>query len=148
MYSFVRKFMILWQSGCDAKLHVQSEAGSAFLTLSVGLEQVPPGQQHHHVIHRGGGPARQRRREAERQAAEEAATDAKNVKTSDAEEKEEVTDEVNSPIPPLDGIFDDKLKDDKAHFELKVEAHEKCTNSDVIEALQNKLVGPLESRED
>ena len=31
-------------------------------------------------------------------------------------------DTPNSPIPQLDGIFDDKLRDDKSHFELKVEA--------------------------
>ena len=109
--SFVRKFRILWQSGCDAKLHVQSEAGNAFVTLSVGLGQVPPGHKHHVVHHRGGGPARQRRkvrRKAERQAAEEAVKDAKNVKTSEVDEKEDVTENVigrkridtpNSPIP-------------------------------------------------
>ena len=53
------------------------------------------------------------------------------------------TEKVNSPIPQLDGIFDDKLRDDKAHFELKVEAHEKCTNSDVIEALQENFLEHL-----
>jgi hypothetical protein len=73
--SFVRKFMILWKSGCDAKLHLHSEAEHAFVTLSAGLGEVPPGQPHHVGHHRGGGPARQRRierREAERQAAAEA----------------------------------------------------------------------------
>ena len=49
--SFVRKFKILWKSGCDAKLHVHSEAGHAFVTLSVGLGQVPPGRPHHVVHH-------------------------------------------------------------------------------------------------
>ena len=155
--SFVRKFVILCQSGCDAKLHVQSESGNAFVTLSVGLEQVPPGH-HHRVVHRGGELARQRRRErreAERQAAEEAVDDAKNVKTSDAEEKEDVTAKVigrkvidtpNSSIPQLNGIFDDNLRDDKTHFELKLEAHEKCTNGDVIEDLQENLLEHLTIR--
>ena len=154
--SFVRKFRILWQSGCDAKLHVQSEAGNAFVTLSVGLGQVPPGHHHHGVHHRGGEPARQRRRErreAERQAAEKAVNDAKNVKTADAEKKDVTgnvigkgTDTPNSPKPQLDGIFDDKLRDDKAHFELKVEAHERCTNSDVIEAIQENFFGTLDNK--
>ena len=57
------------------------------------------------------------------------------MKTFHAKEKENVTKKVigregidtpNSPIPQLDGTFDQKLRDEKAHFELKVEAHEKC----------------------
>ena len=91
--SFVRKFKSLWKSGRDAKLHVQTEAGN--VTLSVGLGQVPPGHHLHAVHPRGGGPARQRRRErreAERHASEESVDVAENVKTSHAEEKEDVTE--------------------------------------------------------
>ena len=36
---FVRKFVILWQSGCDAKLSVEAEAGNAFVNLRAGLGQ-------------------------------------------------------------------------------------------------------------
>ena len=45
--SFVRKFKSLWKSGRDAKLHVKTEAGDTFVTLSVGLGQVPPGHHLH-----------------------------------------------------------------------------------------------------
>ena len=67
--SFVRKFVSLWQSGCDASLQMRSEAGHAFINLQLGLGQakVNPCAA---GSHRGGGPSRQRRREhreAERQ---------------------------------------------------------------------------------
>ena len=64
--SFVRKFVLLWKSGCDAKLSVETEAGNAFVNLSVGLGKAAlPG--HVDVGHRGGSPARQRRSEKEQQ---------------------------------------------------------------------------------
>ena len=73
LYSFVRKFESLWKSGCNAKLHVETEAGHAFVHLQVGLGEAllhpQPGG------HRGGGSGRERRREkrlAARQTAEEA----------------------------------------------------------------------------
>ena len=49
--SFLRKFVILWQSGCDAKLDIESKAGNAYVTLRVGLGKVLPGQHHGHVGH-------------------------------------------------------------------------------------------------
>ena len=69
--SFVKKFVSLWRSGCEANLQVQSRAGNASVNpqLDLGKADVHPlaagdGGR------RGGGPARQRRRarrEAERQ---------------------------------------------------------------------------------
>ena len=35
----VRKCVALWQSGQNAKLHVETEAGNAFVHLQVGLGQ-------------------------------------------------------------------------------------------------------------
>ena len=72
------------------------------------------------------------------------------MKTYNAEEKEVATKKVigrngndapNLPIPQFDGTFYKKLSDEKAHSELKDEAHEKCTNSDVIEAIQENFFG-------
>ena len=37
---FVRKFVSLWQSGCEARVHVETKAGNAFVNLKVGLGQV------------------------------------------------------------------------------------------------------------
>ena len=36
---FVRKFVAMWQSGQNAKLYVETEAGNAFVHLQVGLAQ-------------------------------------------------------------------------------------------------------------
>ena len=55
-------------------------------------------------------------------------------------------DAPNSPIPQFDGTFEEKLSDEKAHFELKVEVHKKCTNSDVIEAIQENFFGSLDNK--
>ena len=76
--SFVKKFVSLWRSGCEANLQVQSRTGNAYVNLQLGL-----GQADVHVHppaagdggRRGGGPARQRRRtrrEAERQSRSDA----------------------------------------------------------------------------
>ena len=88
--SLLRKFVNLWQSGCDAKLDIESKAGNAYVTLCVGLGNVLPGHHHGHVGHqRGGCPARQlrkERRDLERRTAAAAAV-AENVQTfKDAEE--------------------------------------------------------------
>ena len=64
--SFVRKFKSLCKSGRDAKLHVKTEAGDTFVTLSVGLGQVPPGNKLH-AVHPRGGAARQQKEREERQ---------------------------------------------------------------------------------
>ena len=158
---FVRKFRSLWQSGCNAKLSVESEAGHAFVNLRVGLGPAPPGPHHHVVRGRGGGPSRQRRRErraVERQAttaaeeavvdakdrqvedvAEEATNEAKNVSVEDiARQRREVT---TSPIPQIDGTTDEV-----AHYVLKVEANEKCSNDHVIEAIEENFFGTLDDQ--
>lgn len=85
MNKFVKKFVSLWKSGSNARLHVETEAGVAHVSLHVSLGQVQPslsGGQHGGGCRRGGGsPAKHRRREcreAERKvsnATEEAADD-------------------------------------------------------------------------
>ena len=64
---FVQKFVSLWQSGSNARLYVESEAGYAFVSLQVDLGQAKPltggGQHGHGQGHRGGKPTKQRRRE-------------------------------------------------------------------------------------
>ena len=52
----------------------------------------------------------------------------------------------NSRIPQLDGIVDEKENDEKYQFELKVEAHERCTNDDLIEAIQENFYGALDNK--
>ena len=43
-----------------------------------------------------------------------------------------------------DTEFDSTIDDGKAHFELKVDAHEKCTNKDVVEAISENFFGSLD----
>ena len=36
---FIRKFVSLWESGCEDSLHVESTVGQAYVNLKVGLGQ-------------------------------------------------------------------------------------------------------------
>ena len=165
LQSFVNKFVNLWKDGCDASLHVEARAGNAFVSLRVGLGEAPPHPPpyHHGYRHRDGGPSpsRQRRtekREASRKSAENAANDSKagealsgteNIPEKSAEEaedssveKDEATIEVTgSPIPQVDGNIDDDVT-----FELKVEAHEECSNDDIIEAIETNFYGTFDDQ--
>ena len=149
--SFVRKFVNLWKSGCDAKLNIESEGGRAFVNLRVGLGDGHPGHHDRVERHRGGGPAKQRRRERReserRVAAEKAVENPQNLKDAVEETivKIEVAEEVTKK-EILDVPFAQSNADDnKAHFEVKLEAHEKCSNKDAIEAIQENFYGELEN---
>ena len=43
-----------------------------------------------------------------------------------------------------DTEFDSIIDNGKAYFELKVDAHEKCTNKDVVEAISENFFGSLD----
>jgi hypothetical protein len=88
---FVRKFMTLWQSGCDANLYVETMAGNAFVNLGVGLGQTHPYRGQHTGGHRGGGPAKQQR--LERRAAARKATAAVEKAALDANGEQGKVDE-------------------------------------------------------
>ena len=58
---FVRKFITLWESGSNARLHVETEEGNAFV-IHRGLGQAQPllgSGQHGGGGCRGGSPAKQ-----------------------------------------------------------------------------------------
>ena len=111
------------------------------------------------VVTRGGGPAKQRRierRAAARQAsaaAEKAAADAsigqEQVPAEEAVAKEAAIAEAdnvfgkvtNSPIPQIDGTADSTIC-----YELEVEAHKKCSNDDIIEAIETNFLGSLDEQ--
>ena len=155
--NFVRKFVSLWQSGCNAKLNVEAEAGNAFVSIRVGLGQAQPlpcGS--HGGGRRGGSPAKQRRRErreAERQvkaATEQAAAEEnENLERSTAEQvdtgkEEDTVAEEDNKIPQIDGSSDDsEAKKREIAYELKIDAHENCKNYDVIEAIEENYQGTL-----
>ena len=50
----------------------------------------------------------------------------------------------DSVIPQIDG--NDDLKDDDKVYELKIEAHEKCKNHDIVEAIEVNFDGTLDDR--
>ena len=156
--NFVRKFVSLWQSGCNAKLHVEAEAGNAYVSLQVGLGQAHPlpSSGRHGGGRRGGGPAKQRRRqrrEADRQvkATTEQAAAAKNVNSDgstaeqvDLEKEEDTVAEEDNNIPQIDGSSDDnETEKSEIAYELKIDAHENCKNYDVIEAIEVNYDGTL-----
>jgi hypothetical protein len=151
--SFVRKFRTLWKSGRNAKLFVETEAGHAFVNLQVGLGQAQPQQPVWHGG-RGGSPSKQRRlerRAEERREVAAAAAEVEKVEKAKIAEKaseaeaENVSETQNkvtdSPIPQVDGIADDE-----AHFVIQVDAHEKCTNDDVIESIEVNFSGHLDDK--
>ena len=111
--SFVRKFINLWQSGCDAKLQIESEAGNAYVSLRVGLGHDPHGH-HQAVHHRGGGTTRQRR--SERREAERKVTTAAAEATVVKDESMDVVAEEAAKTEQDPKIVDEE----KAHFELRV----------------------------
>ena len=59
--------MSLWQSGSNARLHVESEAGKAYVSLQVDFGHAKPlgrgGQHGRGQAHRRASPAKQHRRE-------------------------------------------------------------------------------------
>ena len=138
--SFVRKFINLWQSGWDAKLQVESEAGNAYVSLRVGLGHDLHGHQQV-VHHRGGGPARQRRRErreAERNvnpAAEEAVV----VKVESEETMDFEAEQAEKKHAKMTDQVNDIIDDRKANIELKVNAHEEqCSKNENDEKVDKK----------
>ena len=145
--SFVRKFILLWRTGSNAKLSVEAKAGEAFVNLSVGLGQAVPGA--HAAKRRGGAGARQRR--AERRVAErKMSAEAQKFSSMDSSCTEEVhvtkniiEDEISiPPIPQVDGTAEVEAK-----FEVTVDAHEVCCNDDVIEAIEENFYGHLEDKQ-
>ena len=100
--------------------------------------------------HRGGGPSRQRRRErqeAERQVNASAVKAVVKKEPKDnfdfvAEKARNKSEEMTGKVS--DTEFDSTIDDGKAHFELKVDAHEKCTNKDVVEAISENFFGSLD----
>ena len=148
--NFVRKFIFLWKSGCNAKLSVEAKAGEAFVNLSVGLGQAVP------VVparRRGGAAARQRR--TERRAAErlssakvEENSNVKNENTDDQFTSENKFGQTHStctslPNPEIEGTAEEAAQ---ATFDVMVEAHDKCKNDDVIEALEENFFGNLKDK--
>ena len=142
LYQFVKKFESLWQAGRNARLYVETEAGNAFVHLQVGLEQAQEHpQKEHHGRHRGGNPARERRRErreADRKATAEA-EEASIVVEKELDVVEETIEDgegfEEDKIPQFDGVKD--LDNDAiANYEVQIEAHDTCTEDEIIEAIE------------
>ena len=69
--SFVGKFLHLWNTGRNASLNIESQAGNAAVTLRLDLGQ-PSQQPHHFHGTNAGDRCRQRRADSRKSAAEEA----------------------------------------------------------------------------
>ena len=144
---FVQKFVSLWQSGRNARLHVESASGNAYVSLQVDLGQAKPlaggGQHGCGQGHRGGSPAKQRRRErreSERKAkatAEQALVGEQVGLGQEKSTAEKVAEEVNKQEVA-------ESEESEIDYELRIEAHEKCKNFDVVEAIEVNFDGILD----
>ena len=127
--SFIHKFKILLHSGKNSNLTIRSEAGKAFVTLTVEVDDLPGGHPHHHLHSRSrNGPARQRRRqkraEVRETAAREAAakaSDPKIVESSSEKVSKEAKDEAT------------KANTEKSAEEAKVQ--DNCSKAVLFEPL-------------
>ena len=147
---FVKKFVSLWQAGCDATLHVETTAGNAVVNLQVGLGQAKQacggvsqnGASGDGMLGgggRGGSPSRQRRRQR-REAEREKEKAAEAVEGS-----VEKVDQETSTEEEL--VNEDKASDESANFleyELKIDAHVDCKNYDLIEVIEVNFDGSLD----
>ena len=133
---FVKKFLSLWEAGCDASLHVETRAGNAVVNLQVSADGASGGGC------RRGSPSRQRRRqrrEAERveklAAAEEVDERVENV------DQETSTEELSGKEEKLSE--ESKSREDLLEYELKIDAQGDCKNFDVMEAIEVNFDGIL-----
>ena len=135
--SFVGKFVNLWQSGRNATLKLESQAGKAsvILQLELGL-QLP-----HQPVH---GTSRDRRRQKRAEERNSAAAKAADIEAATADncEAEEASGKIieNSPKSPnasVNGVVAAEkvvaLAEDDALYELKIDASENCTEEDIVE---------------
>ena len=147
--SFYSKFKNLLCSEKDATLTFKSEAGRAFVTLSVDLGHVHSGQGHLSPDGPRNGPARQRRRE-KRAAARDKKLPSENLKTKDldsAEKVEEVFDNSDAEQADRDNKLSSKNEQKKGSAE-QVEEVFKTDNSDAEEAERNKAAGKAAELDD
>ena len=124
--SFYNKFKNLLSAEKDATLTFKSEAGRAFVTLSLDLGHVHSGQDQLPPFGHRNGPARQRQREKHAAARSEKLS-AENVEVEDiqsSEKIEEVHADQNSTVEEAEQIEND-VKANQARNILEKEPAEK-----------------------
>ena len=172
---FVRKFVNLWQAGCEASLQVETRDGNAFANLRVGLGKAQPLHEYGQQVGgcRGGSPAKQRRRvrrEAERQQAQATAehvgteeqikvgqdtleNTAEKVVFKEMDQDSDTIAKVANEKVELQNVEDlteevklePVVEMENQEYELKVAAHKKCKNYDIIEAIEVNFDGALDN---
>ena len=133
--SFVKKFVSLWENGCDANLQVETTAGKAVVSLKVTLGPAENLNFSDHGGCRGGSPSRQRRRER-RAAARIYQSKAEEAFTEKVSERQTDTEEVEVKVD---------TSEDKVEYELKIDAHIECKNYNVIEGVEVNFDGALDN---
>ena len=131
---FVKKFVSLWENGCDANLQVKLV--SLKVTLGQAQAKNLSGRNYDHVGYRGGSPSRQRRRErraATRKAeatAEEAVAEGVDAVAEEEIDTKTDTGEVEAKV---EVVMKECLE--TVEYELQVDAHKECKNYQLIEGI-------------
>ena len=146
--SFYVKFKNLLRAEKDATLTLKSEAGRAFVTLSLDLGHVLSEQD---LSPRGGprnGPARIRRREKRAAAREKLATEDENVEsTANVEETETndkpAADEANRKVKATDNVA--KARQDEEPIDAEqAEVQRKATAEKATELCEEETAGKVD----
>ena len=141
--SFVGKFLKLWQSGCDASLHLKTRDGKATINLQLGLGQAPPPPFSKPPPRHVPGPSRQRRTQRRALAREQAeqAQAKNNVEevaenaNEDVAKNESESAEIATEVVENDGTTADKAAE--ASEEARKDFH--CLICDFVSSWETAL---------
>ena len=124
--SFITKFRVLWNSGLDAHLEVNSHAGQAWVSLRVRLGHDPgPLQPHHQFEHppskSRNSPSRQRRRARRAAARAEQGTAAEANDPIEKNRSESIEKNISEHVTLRDEFCSDKTFDEEEKSSLNKE---------------------------
>ena len=142
--SFIGKLKQLWQSGKDARLHVETHAGEAWASLHVKLGHGQGHQHQHkekpHLPRNRNGPSRQRRRArraaARQERAVEASADQNELENGFETAVESVSAEEALDVEEENKVVSNKSVAEESPPEKESESADKVTINDLMAFLK------------
>ena len=142
--SFIGKLKQLWQSGKDARLHVETHAGEAWASLHVKLGHGQGHQHQHkekpHLPRNRNGPSRQRRRArraaARQERAVEASADQNELENGFETAVESVSAEEVLDVEEENKVVSNKSVAEESPPEKESESADKVTINDLMAFLK------------